>query len=185
MPWKASSVVEERTRFVLEYERGLCGMAELCRRYAISRETGYVWWRRYGRDGLEGLRDRSRAPHEPGNRTPEQIEAMVLELRREHMRWGPRKLKWLLEQAEPGIQWPAASTIGALLAREGLAMARKKAPSRAALHAAVCCGQPIEPGMVRRFQGLVPDAGWSSDRPSDHHRRPQPLFVALPGSGED
>src|SRR5271170_2038488 len=126
MPWKASSVVEERTRFVLEYERGLCSMAELCRSYGISRETGYVWWRRYGGEGLEGLRDRSRAPHEPGNRTPEQIEAMVLELRREHMRWGPRKLKWVLEQAEPGMQWPAASTIGALLAREGLAMARKK-----------------------------------------------------------
>ena len=126
MPWKASSVVEERTRFVLDYERGLSSMAELCRSYGISRETGYVWWRRYGGEGLEGLRDRSRAPHEPGNRTPEQIEAMVLELRREHMRWGPRKLKWVLEQAEPGMQWPAASTIGALLAREGLAMARKK-----------------------------------------------------------
>ena len=67
-----------------------------------------------------------RAPHEPGNRTPQQIEEMVLELRREHMRWGPRKLKWVLEQAEPEVRWPAASTIGALLAREGLAMARKK-----------------------------------------------------------
>ena len=126
MPWKASSVVEERTRFVLEYERGLSNMAELCRNYGVSRETGYVWLRRYAREGLEGLRDGSRAPHEPGNRTPQQIEEMVLELRREHMRWGPRKLKWVLEQAEPEVRWPAASTIGALLAREGLAMARKK-----------------------------------------------------------
>ena len=118
--------MEERTRFVLEYERGLLSMAELCRNYGVSRETGYVWLRRYVREGLEGLRDRSRAPHEPGNRTPEAIEAMVLELRREHMRWGPRKLKWVLEQAEPQVRWPAASTIGALLAREGLAMTRKK-----------------------------------------------------------
>ena len=118
--------MEERTRFVLEYQGGLSSMAELCRRYGVSRETGYVWLRRYGCEGMEGLRDRSRAPHRPGNRTAEQIEAMVLELRREHMRWGPRKLKWVLEQAEPGMRWPAASTIGALLAREGLAMARKK-----------------------------------------------------------
>lgn len=118
--------MEERTRFVLEYERGLSNMAELCRNYGVSRETGYVWLRRYAREGLEGLRDGSRAPHEPGNRTPQQIEEMVLELRREHMRWGPRKLKWVLEQAEPEVRWPAASTIGALLAREGLAMARKK-----------------------------------------------------------
>src|SRR6266480_161126 len=86
MPWKESSVVEERARFVLEYERGLCSMAELCRRYGVSRETGYVWTRRYEAEGIHGLQDHNRAPHRPGNRTPSQIEAAVLELRREHMR---------------------------------------------------------------------------------------------------
>lgn len=101
-------------------------MAELCRRYGVSRETGYVWTRRYESEGLEGLYDRSRSPHRPGNRTAVEIEAAVLQLRREHMRWGPRKLKWMLEQGEPGIAWPAASTMGEMLAREGLAMARKK-----------------------------------------------------------
>ncbi len=126
MPWKESSVVEERARFVLEYERGLCSMAELCRRYGVSRETGYVWTRRYEAEGIHGLQDHSRAPHRPGNRTPSQIEAAVLELRREHMRWGPRKLKWVLEQAEPAVPWPAASTIGEMLAREGLVVARKR-----------------------------------------------------------
>jgi transposase InsO family protein len=126
MPWKESSVVEERRRFVLEYNRGLCSMAELCRMYGIARETGYVWSRRFEAEGGSGLQDRSRAPHRPGNQTPAEVEAMILELRREHMRWGPRKLKWVLEQAEPGVVWPAASTIGEMLAREGLAMARKK-----------------------------------------------------------
>jgi putative transposase len=42
------------------------------------------------------------------------------------MRWGPRKLKRILERDEPGRNWPAASTIGALLKREGLVVARKK-----------------------------------------------------------
>ena len=126
MSWKASSVVEERTRFVLECERGLCSIAELCRQYGISRTTGYVWLGRREAEGLDGLRDRSRAPLRPGNQTPVEIEAAVLELRREHMRWGPRKLKWVLEQAEPGVVWPAASTIGEMLAREGLVIARKK-----------------------------------------------------------
>jgi putative transposase len=51
---------------------------------------------------------------------------MVLELRQAHMRWGPRKLKWILGRDEPGRRWPAASTIGALLKREGLVVARKK-----------------------------------------------------------
>jgi len=82
--------------------------------------------RRYEAEGIHGLQDHSRAPHRPGNRTPSQIEAAVLELRREHMRWGPRKLKWVLEQAEPAVPWPAASTIGEMLAREGLVVARKR-----------------------------------------------------------
>jgi transposase InsO family protein len=85
-----------------------------------------VWVRRYEAEGRAGLRDRSRAPHQPGNQTPGEIEAAVLELRREHPRWGPRKLKWVLEHAEPQIVWPAASTIGTILAREGLVIVRKK-----------------------------------------------------------
>jgi|SRR5882724_9952894 len=60
------------------------------------------------------------------NQTPEEIEQMVLELRQAHMRWGPRKLKRVLERDEPGRIWPAVSTIGALLKREGLVVARKK-----------------------------------------------------------
>jgi hypothetical protein len=51
---------------------------------------------------------------------------MVLELRQAHMRWGPRKLKRVLERNERGRVWPATSTIGALLKREGLVVARKK-----------------------------------------------------------
>ena len=50
----------------------------------------------------------------------------MLELRQAHMRWGPRKLKWVLERDQPGRPWPAASTIGALLQRAGLVVARKQ-----------------------------------------------------------
>jgi putative transposase len=41
MPWKVSSVMEEKLRFILEYEAGEESMTELCQRYEISRETGY------------------------------------------------------------------------------------------------------------------------------------------------
>jgi putative transposase len=126
MPWKASSVVDERVRFVLEQERGLHTMTELCEAYNITRETGYYWVRRYQQGGLEALPDRNRAPRQHPNQTPEEIEEAVLELRRAHMSWGPRKLKRVLEREEPGRQWPAASTIGEMVAREGLVIARKK-----------------------------------------------------------
>src|SRR5580658_410041 len=126
MPWKASGVVDERVRFVLEQERGLHTMTELCERYDITRETGYYWLRRYQQGGLEALQDRDRAPRQHPNQTPEEIEEAVLELRRAHMSWGPRKLKRVLEREQAQRQWPAASTIGAMVAREGLVVARKK-----------------------------------------------------------
>ena len=42
MPWKVTDVVDERTRFVLEYDSGSFTMAELCRIYGIARKTGYL-----------------------------------------------------------------------------------------------------------------------------------------------
>jgi transposase-like protein len=45
MPWKASSVMEEKIRFVFEYEQDEHTMTELCQSYGIARETGYVWLR--------------------------------------------------------------------------------------------------------------------------------------------
>src|SRR5260370_30732459 len=57
---------------------------------------------------------------------PREIEQRVLGLRQAHMRWGQRKLNHILEGDEPGRSWPAASTIGALLQREGLVVPRRK-----------------------------------------------------------
>lgn len=107
MPWKASSVVNERMWFVLEQESGLHSMTELCAIYNIARETGYDWLRRYWQRGLEALQDRGRAAHQHPNETPEEIAAAVLELRRAHMSRGPRKLKRVLERGEPQRPWPA------------------------------------------------------------------------------
>ena len=127
MPWKASSVVDERARFIFEYERDERTMSELCASYGVARETGYVWLRRYRERGLAGLVELNRAPRRHPNQTARANERAVVELRQAHMRWGPRKLKHVLERDQPGQVWPAASTIGELLKREGLVVARKKA----------------------------------------------------------
>lgn len=118
--------MDERTRFVLEQERGDYTMTELCEIYHITRETGYYWLRRYQQGGLEALQDRGRAPREHPNETPKEIAEQVLRLRREHMSWGPRKLKRVLERDQPKEHWPAASTIGELLAQAGLVVPRKR-----------------------------------------------------------
>jgi transposase InsO family protein len=118
--------MEEKLRFVYEYERDEATMVELCASFGISRETGYVWVRRYRQSGALGLLELNRRPQRFPRQTPEAMEQAILELRQAHMRWGPRKLKRLLERDQPGRRWPAASTIGALLKREGLAVARKQ-----------------------------------------------------------
>ena len=118
--------MDEKLRFIFEYELGERSMTELCQRYEVARETGYVWLRRYRQAGATGLLERPRAAHRHNNQTPEDLEQLVLELRQAHMRWGPRKLKWVLERDQPWRVWPATSTIGALLKREGLVVARKK-----------------------------------------------------------
>src|SRR4029077_4446540 len=68
MPWKTSSVMEEKLRFVFEYEQGHRSMTELCQRYEIARETGYVWLRRYRERGLDGLVEHRRGWARAGER---------------------------------------------------------------------------------------------------------------------
>ena len=126
MAWRVSSAMEEKLRFVFEYERDEYSMTELCGQFGIARETGYVWLRRYRRYGTQGLAELNRAPRFHPNQTPAGIEAAVLGLRQAHMTWGPRKLKRILERDQPGRAWPAASTIGEVVKRAGLVVARKK-----------------------------------------------------------
>ena len=57
MPWKESSVMEERLRFVARLLDGE-GMSEVCRSFGISRKTGYKIFKRYKEQGVEALCDR-------------------------------------------------------------------------------------------------------------------------------
>jgi Transposase and inactivated derivatives len=72
--------MDERARFVLEVERGDMSVAELCRRYGVSRKTGYKWINRYKTDRLDGIRERSSRPHNcPHKTSPEWQERMINE----------------------------------------------------------------------------------------------------------
>jgi transposase len=126
MPWKVSGVVEKRRQFI---EQGLSEnwtMTELCAQHGISRQAGYNTLTRYQRAGWKGLEAGSRAPLGHPNPMSGETEQQIVELRQAHRRWGPRKLKVVLEREQPEEIWPAASTIGELLRREGLVMARKQ-----------------------------------------------------------
>jgi len=117
--------VDKRMRFVTGVEAREESVAALCRRFGFSRTTGYKWLERYRMDGLEGLADRSRAPHEHPQAVTAEIAERCLEVRHAHPTWGPVKVRAWLDRQALGIDWPAASTIGALFDRAGLTVRRK------------------------------------------------------------
>lgn len=131
MPWKECGVLEERFRFVTEWNSGDWNMAELCRFYGVTRKTGYKWVDRYGAKGMEGLKDLSRAPEYHPNEVSEAVEDEVLALRAKHPFWGPRKIRAWLIQAHRNEMMPVVSTIGSILKRNGLTVPRKRRSSGA------------------------------------------------------
>ena len=63
MPWRDVKPMEERILFIADYLRGAGGsFSELCRRYQISRKSGYKWLQRYQAKGLDGVAEQSRRP---------------------------------------------------------------------------------------------------------------------------
>lgn len=124
MPFKERCPVEERIAMFLDYDTGVFTVEELAGRYGISRETFYVWRQRRESGDELWYENFSRAPeHCPHAASPTLVSAIVA-LRKRFPRFGPKKIRAKLMSERPGTGWPAASTIGDILKREGLIAAR-------------------------------------------------------------
>src|SRR3989442_2797965 len=84
MPWEERSLMDVRLRFVQDVHRPGWSVAEVCRRYQVSRKTGYKWLERYGKAGPAGLRDPSHPPHNCPPATPAAGVAQNLRLQPGH-----------------------------------------------------------------------------------------------------
>jgi transposase InsO family protein len=145
MPWKSVSLVSLRKEFVSLCQKADISFSDLCRRYGISRKTGYKWLARFHEQGAYGLADRSRRPHRIVRQVAPATEQAIVALRRKHPTWGARKIRRLLQ--EQGMSVPACSTITAIFHRHNLI-------------------NPEEPGGRRdwrRFEHPVPNALWQMD----------------------
>lgn len=118
--------MDERVEFIGLYVSGDYSVSDLCREFEISRVTGYKYIARYRDEGLNGLEDRSRAPHRHPNAIPVEQVGAIVSLRGKHRSWGPRKLQAWLRRHHPEIVWPASSTIGEILKRHGLVVPRRR-----------------------------------------------------------
>jgi transposase InsO family protein len=119
-------------------------MSDLCRRFGISRKTGYKWLRRSWLGAVD-VRDGSHRPQSSPRRTAPGIEAHVVSLRQRYPFYGGRKLRRLLvgEGVEPP---PAASTITAILDRNGLLRGDRRRARN-----------------WQRFEEAAPNALWQMD----------------------
>ena len=159
MPWRETGAMRERTEFVVLARQGEASLAALCRRFGVSRKTGYKWLHRYRSAGsLRGLEELSRRPHRSPGKTPDELEARVVALRRWHG-WGGRKLA--LRLAQEGIDLSAA-TIDRIIRRHGLT--GPDIPGR---------------GAVQRFQRAQPNELWQMDFKGEYRLRGQPACFPL------
>jgi transposase InsO family protein len=118
MSWKIQDLMSQRLEFITYARQEGANIAELCRRFKISRKTGYKWLRRFAEGGKEELADRSRRPQGCPHRTNERMEAEVVALRLKQPTWGPRKLQRRLRDL--GRAAPAVSSVGRILCRQEL-----------------------------------------------------------------
>jgi putative transposase len=116
--------MDQRKQLVEAYMAGEENMAELCRRFGVSRKTAYKWVDRY-LGGCE-LEDRSRRPHRSPNAVPAWVEDSIVAARKSKPRWGPKKLRTVLARANPGVELPSLSTFALIFKRNGLVVPRRR-----------------------------------------------------------
>jgi putative transposase len=131
MPWMERCPVDLRREFLTTLDSELYSMAEVCCRYGVSRKTGYKWLKRREQEGANGLGDLSRRPRSSPKRTPSEIEELVVEARKGHPDWGPRKLLRVLERTRPALLLPARSTVAAILKRQGMIRSQRRKSAHA------------------------------------------------------
>jgi transposase InsO family protein len=114
MPWEDKTVEELRKEFA-EAAKGSDNFSALCREFGITRKTGYKWVERY--EANEELSDKSKTPFHIANRTPSDIEEMIISMRIDNPAWGAKKIKAILERE--GVLMPCTKTVNNILNRYG------------------------------------------------------------------
>lgn len=150
MPWQEMLRMDQRVQFIGDYQRDEVDIAELARRFRVSRKTAYKWIDRYEAAGPAGLVDRSRRPTTCPHATPALIVAALVDVRRHHPTWGAKKLIKIVATRHPTWTLPARSTVCDLLDRAGLITTSRRRPV------------PAHPGRLL-IPMTAPNGTWTAD----------------------
>ncbi len=123
MPWKETTKMQERMKFIIRLEDGE-KMTDLCSEFSISRKTGYKLYNRY--KIMSHLNDLKRGPKRAANLTSKYIQDLITKKKEANMTWGAPKIKHWLMKKYPNEPIPVKSTVHAILERNGLVKKRRR-----------------------------------------------------------
>lgn len=126
MPWSEITPMDQKKQFMMDFIRRNLTITELSQLYNVSRKTSHKWINRYMRKGAGGLVELSRAPRNAPHATPKKIVDLILETRRRHPYWGPKKLLRLIRNRKLGFTLPHRSTVSDILRRNGMVPAQRR-----------------------------------------------------------
>jgi transposase InsO family protein len=126
MPWKETTTMEQKVEFICEWRTQKHTITELCKAFNISRPTAYKLISRFENDGIEGLKEHSKAPQKHPNSTKDEIIKSILNLKAKHKLWGAKKIRRLLFNFCPEDDIPSVVTVHNILHKNGLVIPQKR-----------------------------------------------------------
>lgn len=119
MPWEEVTVMDQKKKFI-ELSQSFPGsFKELCANFGISRKTGYKYLKKFQENGFVGLKEQSRKPKTSPNKTPDNIEAIIIQVRLAHPAWAGEKIaRYLNNRGYTNL--PAEKTMNRIIKRNGL-----------------------------------------------------------------
>ena len=156
MPWKETCAMDQKVQMIGDWIKEEFSITELSELYGVSRPTIYKWIARYEERGADGLKELSSEPLHHPNATSSAIVKKIIEMKSMHQRFGPKKIIARLRMQHPDLCWPAVSTAGDILKKQGLVQPRKK--------------KRRTPPYTEPFLGCdEPNAVWSADFKGHFH----------------
>lgn len=156
MPWKESSPMSEKLAFIKACYDRKRRIADICSEFGISEKTGYKQLQRFRKGGYEALEERSHAPKTHQGRITPEVAERIIALRKKYPHYGAETLHHRLVQTEPKVHWPAASSIGQLLKREGLIRPKRRRHSPAER-------SQLDGKRSSRIRATEPNLVWTAD----------------------
>lgn len=146
MSWNNKELMPLKQEFIQLFKDKVSNFSDLCKKFNISRKTGYKWIKRYKEEGVLGLNDRSRRPcYMPFKISSNYIE-IVTQTRDENPSWGAKKLRQVLcNKGHENL--PSISSFNRILRRQG-----RISPEEAAKRHA-----------FKRFEREYPNELWQMD----------------------